>query len=114
MAIAAGSTHSLALRADGTVVAWGSEPFGNPTTPPASLSNIIAIASEAWHNLALRAADRISSSAGDTGKLVSGERNPSKPGSSFQPSLPKGFEEMVAGGGIEPPTQGFSVLCSTN
>jgi hypothetical protein len=22
--------------------------------------------------------------------------------------------EMVAGGGIEPPTQGFSVLCSTN
>jgi len=25
-----------------------------------------------------------------------------------------GFIEMVAGGGIEPPTQGFSVLCSTN
>jgi len=24
-----------------------------------------------------------------------------------------GFE-VVAGGGIEPPTQGFSVLCSTN
>jgi hypothetical protein len=24
------------------------------------------------------------------------------------------FFEMVAGGGIEPPTQGFSVLCSTN
>ena len=24
------------------------------------------------------------------------------------------FDEMVAGGGIEPPTQGFSVLCSTN
>jgi hypothetical protein len=23
-------------------------------------------------------------------------------------------EEMVAGDGIEPPTQGFSVLCSTN
>jgi hypothetical protein len=22
--------------------------------------------------------------------------------------------EVVAGGGIEPPTQGFSVLCSTN
>ena len=27
-------------------------------------------------------------------------------------SFPNG--EMVAGGGIEPPTQGFSVLCSTN
>jgi hypothetical protein len=24
------------------------------------------------------------------------------------------FFEVVAGGGIEPPTQGFSVLCSTN
>jgi len=24
------------------------------------------------------------------------------------------FMKMVAGGGIEPPTQGFSVLCSTN
>jgi hypothetical protein len=24
------------------------------------------------------------------------------------------FREMVAKGGIEPPTQGFSVLCSTN
>jgi hypothetical protein len=24
------------------------------------------------------------------------------------------FMKVVAGGGIEPPTQGFSVLCSTN
>jgi hypothetical protein len=26
----------------------------------------------------------------------------------------QGLFEVVAGGGIEPPTQGFSVLCSTN
>jgi len=25
-----------------------------------------------------------------------------------------GFTEVVAGDGIEPPTQGFSVLCSTD
>ena len=29
-------------------------------------------------------------------------------------SLPHTRFEVVAGGGIEPPTQGFSVLCSTN
>ena len=35
----------------------------------------------------------------------------------FQQSHKTGFLlalKMVAGGGIEPPTQGFSVLCSTN
>jgi hydroxylaminobenzene mutase len=35
-------------------VAWGSEPFGQPTTPPSWLSNVVAISSETWHNLALR------------------------------------------------------------
>ena len=35
-------------------------------------------------------------------------------GSAFANSLPHSRFGMVAGGGIEPPTQGFSVLCSTD
>ena len=31
-----------------------------------------------------------------------------------KPLFYNGFVGVVAGGGIEPPTQGFSVLCSTN
>src|SRR5262249_42872867 len=50
----AGSTHSLALKADGTIVTWGTETPGQPTTPPSWLTNVVAICSESWHNLALR------------------------------------------------------------
>src|SRR5262249_35137799 len=74
IAVAAGSTygmHSLALRADGLVVAWGMNNFGqlgNGTTTDSnfpvvvkgpngvgSLSNIIAIAAGENHSLALAA-----------------------------------------------------------
>jgi hypothetical protein len=41
-AIAAGDWHSLALKSDGTVVAWGDN--GNGNTVPASLSSVSAIA----------------------------------------------------------------------
>ena len=41
MAIAAGSGHSLALKSDGTLVAWG---VGAGTNIPAGLSNVMAIA----------------------------------------------------------------------
>jgi alpha-tubulin suppressor-like RCC1 family protein len=45
MAIAAGHWHSLALRRDGTVVAWGRMNNGlQPATVPGGLSNVIAIA----------------------------------------------------------------------
>jgi uncharacterized delta-60 repeat protein len=48
-ALAAGWRHSLALRSDGTVVAWGDAP-----AIPDGLSHVVAIASEGGHNLALR------------------------------------------------------------
>jgi hypothetical protein len=54
VAISAGSTHTLALKADGTVVAWGISDGGDMTPPP-GLSNVVAVATEGWHNLALRA-----------------------------------------------------------
>ena len=43
MAIAAGDIHSLALKADGTVVGWGYNGYGQ-TTIPAGLTNVVAIA----------------------------------------------------------------------
>jgi len=51
--IAAGGSHSLALRSDGTVWAWG-EGLGSTPTPVDSLENIISISAGGLHSLALR------------------------------------------------------------
>ena len=48
-AIAAGYSHTVALKIDGTVVAWGSQ-----TTVPAGLSGVTAIAAGAGHTVALK------------------------------------------------------------
>ena len=52
--VAAGYHHSLALRADGTVVAWGSLNNYGQITVPADLSNVVAVAAGDYHSLALR------------------------------------------------------------
>jgi hypothetical protein len=52
VAVAAGWSHSVALKADGTVVAWGDNIYGQ-TNVPARLTNVIAIAACASQNLAL-------------------------------------------------------------
>jgi uncharacterized repeat protein (TIGR02543 family) len=65
VAVASGSNHSLALKNDGTVWAWGSNQYGqlgnnstnsaNPTPAPiAGLTGIVAIASSYNHCLALK------------------------------------------------------------
>jgi len=43
MAVAAGYYHNLALRSNGTVVAWGLNSDGQ-TNVPAGLSNVVAVA----------------------------------------------------------------------
>ncbi|WP_395753441.1 cadherin-like beta sandwich domain-containing protein [Prosthecobacter sp.] len=69
LALSAGSTHSLALCTDGTLVAWGDNTYGqlgNITTTSSSVpvavttagtplagKTVIAVASGGWHNLAL-------------------------------------------------------------
>ncbi len=53
VAIAAGAAYSLALKSDGTLLAWGDNTYGE-TNIPAGLSNVIAIASGGWHGLALK------------------------------------------------------------
>ena len=54
IAIAAGAWHTLALRADGAVVAWGADFAGQCAVPPA-LTNALAIAAGAYHSLAIQA-----------------------------------------------------------
>jgi len=53
-AIAAGATHALALKADGTVAAWGSNTLGESTVP-AGLGNVIAISAGGSVSGALKA-----------------------------------------------------------
>ena len=53
IAIAAGVSHTLALRSDGTLVVWGQNTYGQCTVP-ASATNIMAIAASAYNSLALR------------------------------------------------------------
>lgn len=49
-----GGGHSLALKADGTVVAWG-ENYSGQSSVPAGLTDVIAIAAGGYHSLALKA-----------------------------------------------------------
>ncbi len=58
VAIAVGETYqgarNFALRSDGTVANWGSEAIYKDATPPAGLSNVVAIAVGDGHTLALK------------------------------------------------------------
>ena len=54
VAIAAGGNHSLALKVDGTLVAWGRN-YAGETSVPAGLSGIVAIEAGGTHSLALKA-----------------------------------------------------------
>ena len=54
VALAAGGYHSVALRADGTLVAWGNNDAGQ-TDVPAGLDRVVGITAGLYHNVALRA-----------------------------------------------------------
>jgi hypothetical protein len=62
VAIAAGGVHSLALRADGTVILWGGD---GPTSVPTSATNVVAIAAGRSHSLVLRADGTVVQWGGD-------------------------------------------------
>ena len=53
MAVAAGGYNSLALKSDGTVVAWGDNTYGQSTVPT-GLAGVVAIAASGYHSLALQ------------------------------------------------------------
>src|SRR2546426_381527 len=51
VAVSAGAKHSLALKADGTVVGWGN----SGVNVPVGLSNVVAVAAGRGNSLALKA-----------------------------------------------------------
>ena len=53
VAISAGESHNLALKNDGTVVAWGNNDQGQSTVP-SGLSGVVAISAGSYHSLALK------------------------------------------------------------
>src|SRR6185503_11480115 len=55
VAISAAEDHTLALKRDGTLVAWGRSYYGDVLTPPANLSNMVAIATSGSHNAVISA-----------------------------------------------------------
>src|SRR6266403_887881 len=53
IAVAAGGSHSLALKNDGTVVAWGDNSAGQSSVPTGP-GTVIAVAAGGYHSLGLR------------------------------------------------------------
>ncbi len=53
VAVRAGTDYSLALRADGSLVGWGDNTYGTTNVPTNARSNVYAIASGWFHNLAV-------------------------------------------------------------
>jgi alpha-tubulin suppressor-like RCC1 family protein len=59
MAVAAGNDHSLALKTDGRVVAWGDGSNGLRPVPLAAQSGVVAVAAGVYHDLAQWAGGRL-------------------------------------------------------
>ena len=53
VAVAAGARHSLGLKADGSIVAWGWNNYGQCDVP-APNTDFVAVAAGVWHSLGLK------------------------------------------------------------
>jgi alpha-tubulin suppressor-like RCC1 family protein len=84
-AVAGGGAHTLALRQDGSVVAWGNGAYGQSTVPTAARSGVVAIAAGGKHSIALK----------DDGTVLAWGDNTA--GQSSVPSNLKGVKSIAAG-----------------
>lgn len=76
--IAAGGSHSLALTANGTVIAWGDNSLGQSSVP-SGLRNVVQIAAGKSHSIAVTANGSVvswGSSASGLGSIPAGITNP--------------------------------------
>ncbi|MCK4341956.1 MAG: hypothetical protein KAY37_09565, partial [Phycisphaerae bacterium] len=55
VALAGGGFHSLGLKTDGSIVAWGSNYYGQCDVPEPN-TDFVAVAGGGWHSLGLKAA----------------------------------------------------------
>lgn len=79
IAISAGYRHNLAVKSDGTVVAWGDNGHGQCNVPP-TLNNVVDVAAGTYHSLALKSDGTVvawgyASSAGETAVPAEQSRN---------------------------------------
>ena len=108
VAVAAGGSHSLAIRQNGTVVAWGAGTngqLGNGSTPTSqstpvpvsNLTDVVAIAAGASHSLALKRDGRVYAwGAGANGQLGHGQ-TPATQATPVQVSNLTGVTAIAAG-----------------
>jgi alpha-tubulin suppressor-like RCC1 family protein len=83
--IAAGNSFNLALKNDGTIVAWGDNSFGQSTVP-SGLNGVIAIAAGSTHSLALK----------NDGSVVAWGLLPNAEGILVNATVPVGLSNVIA------------------
>ncbi|MBC8094828.1 MAG: autotransporter-associated beta strand repeat-containing protein [Akkermansiaceae bacterium] len=59
IAMGVGNNHTLALKVDRSVIAWGINDYGQTDVPP-GMTNVIAVAAGSYHSLALKANGTVS------------------------------------------------------
>jgi alpha-tubulin suppressor-like RCC1 family protein len=79
IAIAAGDTYSMALKSDGSVVAWGDNYYGQTDVPPAAQSGVTAIAAGGFHMVALKDNGSVVAWGWNLGGQVTGTRPTNAP-----------------------------------
>jgi len=89
IAISAGDYHSMGLKADGSIVAWGYNWAGQCNIPPPN-SGFIAIAAGGAHSLGLK----------EDGSIIAWGSN--RDGQCDIPEPNSGFIAIAAGGGPQP------------